>query len=39
MRPDVAGGVQFAWETAYLMRLPTNAKRLMNAIESFKAGG
>jgi antitoxin YefM len=26
-------------ETAYLMRSPTNAKRLMNAIESFKAGG
>ena len=26
-------------ETAYLMRSPANAKRLMNSIESLKAGG
>lgn len=26
-------------ETAYLMRSPANAKRLMNSIDSLKAGG
>ncbi|MRE92201.1 hypothetical protein GIJ63_02240 [Enterobacter bugandensis] len=26
-------------ETAYLMRSPANAKRLMSCIESLKAGG